>query len=203
MSTLVVVLEKLETKFANASEASGAELDLYQRTAGGLRRLLELLGIKGRRAIDVTPPRSLRAQSVAAGAIADQQAVERGEDEIRALPVFLSAAGQHEIVDRHAVVAATVERLRKEGAAVGLERFEQRLAVEPAELAQNCYRIIDVVGVSETSWEDAGVEAVETAAGSLRDPRVAEVTKMDMKVDNGKVTAFRTRVALSFKYEAE
>jgi flavin-binding protein dodecin len=45
--------------------------------------------------------------------------------------------------------------------------------------------------------------SVETAAGSLRDLRVAEVTKMDMKVDNGKVTAFRTRVALSFKYEAE
>jgi len=63
------------------------------------------------------------------------------------------------------------------------------------------YRIVDVVGVSEKSWEDAGRRAVETAAGSLRDLRVAEVTKMDMKVDNGKVTAFRTRVALSFKYE--
>jgi flavin-binding protein dodecin len=64
------------------------------------------------------------------------------------------------------------------------------------------YRIVDVVGVSETSWEDAGRRAVETAAGSLRDLRVAEVTKMDMRVDNGKVVAFRTRVALSFKYEA-
>jgi flavin-binding protein dodecin len=64
------------------------------------------------------------------------------------------------------------------------------------------YRIIDVVGVSEKSWEDAGRIAVQTAAGSLRDLRVAEVTKMDLKVDDGKVTAFRTRVALSFKYEA-
>jgi dodecin len=64
------------------------------------------------------------------------------------------------------------------------------------------YRIVDVVGVSETSWEDAGRRAVETAAGSLRDLRVAEVTKMDMTVHDGKVTAFRTRVALSFKYEA-
>jgi flavin-binding protein dodecin len=64
------------------------------------------------------------------------------------------------------------------------------------------YRIVDVVGVSEKSWEDAGRNAIETAAGSLRDLRVAEVVKMDMKVDNGKVTAFRTRVALSFKYEA-
>jgi flavin-binding protein dodecin len=64
------------------------------------------------------------------------------------------------------------------------------------------YRIVDVVGISKQSWEDAGRRAVETAAGSLRDLRVAEVTKMDMKVENGKVTAFRTRVALSFKYEA-
>ncbi|HUC48263.1 MAG TPA: dodecin family protein [Xanthobacteraceae bacterium] len=64
------------------------------------------------------------------------------------------------------------------------------------------YRIVDVVGVSEKSWEDAGRSAIETAASSLRDLRVAEVTKMDMKVENGKVTAFRTRVALSFKYEA-
>jgi dodecin len=58
--------------------------------------------------------------------------------------------------------------------------------------SDSVYRIIDVVGVSETSWEDAGRKAVETAAGSLRDLRVAEVTKMDMKVDDGKVTAFRT-----------
>jgi flavin-binding protein dodecin len=64
------------------------------------------------------------------------------------------------------------------------------------------YRIVDVVGVSDKSWEDAGRRAVETAAGSLRDLRVAQVTQMDMKVENGKVTAFRTRVALSFKYEA-
>ena len=67
------------------------------------------------------------------------------------------------------------------------------------------YRIVDVVGVSETSWEDAGRNAVETAAGSLRDLRVAEVTKMDMKVENGKVAGFRTRVALrsNTRLEAE
>jgi flavin-binding protein dodecin len=68
--------------------------------------------------------------------------------------------------------------------------------------SDSIYRIVDVVGVSEKSWEDAGRRAVETAAGSLRDLRVAEVMQMDMKVENGKVTAFRTRVALSFKYEA-
>ncbi|HXW39799.1 MAG TPA: dodecin family protein [Xanthobacteraceae bacterium] len=68
--------------------------------------------------------------------------------------------------------------------------------------SDSVYRIVDVVGVSEKSWEDAGRRAVETAASSLRDLRVAEVTHMDMKVDDGKVTAFRTRVALSFKYES-
>lgn len=67
--------------------------------------------------------------------------------------------------------------------------------------SDSVYRIVDVVGVSEKSWEDAGRNAVETASGSLRDLRVAEVTKMDMRVEKGKVTAFRTRVALSFKYE--
>jgi dodecin len=64
------------------------------------------------------------------------------------------------------------------------------------------YKVVDVGGVSEKSWEDAGRNAVETAAESLRDLRVAEVTRMDMKVENGKVTAFRTRVSLSFKYES-
>jgi flavin-binding protein dodecin len=67
---------------------------------------------------------------------------------------------------------------------------------------EGVYRIVDVVGVSRTSWEDAGRRAVETAAASLRDLRIAEVTKMDMRVENGKVREFRTRVALSFKYEA-
>jgi dodecin len=68
--------------------------------------------------------------------------------------------------------------------------------------ADRVYKIVEVVGVSEKSWEDAGRNAVETAADSLRDLRVAEVVKMDMKVENGKVAAFRTRVSLSFKYES-
>jgi flavin-binding protein dodecin len=68
--------------------------------------------------------------------------------------------------------------------------------------AETVYKIVEVVGVSEKSWEDAGRHAVETAASSIRDLRVAEVTKMDMKVEDGKVAAFRTRVSLSFKYEA-
>lgn len=65
------------------------------------------------------------------------------------------------------------------------------------------YRIVDVVGVSSESWEDAARQAVQTASKSLRDLRIAEVTKMDVTVDGGKVSAFRTRLALSFKYEEE
>jgi flavin-binding protein dodecin len=66
---------------------------------------------------------------------------------------------------------------------------------------EGVYKIVEVIGVSEISWEDAGKQAVKTASKSLRDLRIAEVTKMDMKVEGGKVLAFRTRVALSFKYE--
>ena len=63
------------------------------------------------------------------------------------------------------------------------------------------YKIVEVVGTSSTSWEDAARVAVQTAAKSLRDLRVAEVVKQDMTVEKGKVTAFRTRVLLSFKYQ--
>ena len=64
------------------------------------------------------------------------------------------------------------------------------------------YRVIDVIGSSSDSWEDAAKRAVQTASKSLRDLRIAEVTKMDLKVENGKVVAYRTRMQLSFKYEA-
>ena len=66
---------------------------------------------------------------------------------------------------------------------------------------EGVYRVIDVIGTSKTSWEDAAKSAVGTAAKSLRDLRIAEVTKMDIKVLNGKVVAYRVRVQLSFKYE--
>ena len=71
----------------------------------------------------------------------------------------------------------------------------------PERHVESVYRIVDVVGESTTSWEEAGRRAVETAATSIRDLRVAEVVKMDMKIEDGKVTAYRTRVALSFTYE--
>ncbi len=69
-------------------------------------------------------------------------------------------------------------------------------------MSESVYRIIEVVGTSEKSWEDAACKAVETASGTLRDLRVAEVGKLDLKVEKGKVVAFRARVSLSFKYEA-
>ncbi|HET9340636.1 MAG TPA: dodecin family protein [Casimicrobiaceae bacterium] len=62
------------------------------------------------------------------------------------------------------------------------------------------YRVIDVIGTSATSWEDAAKSAVMMASKSLRDLRIAEVTKLDMKIEGGKV-AYRARMQLSFKYE--
>lgn len=64
------------------------------------------------------------------------------------------------------------------------------------------YRVVDVIGTSPDSWEAAARNAVKTASKSLRDLRIAEVVKLDVKVENGKITAFRTRLALSFKYES-
>jgi dodecin len=91
-------------------------------------------------------------------------------------------------------------RLRAVPGRNGRVRGGQKMAKKSE--AEGVYKIVEVVGVSEVSWEDAGRQAVKTAAKSLRDLRIAEVMKMDMKVENGKVTAFRTRVSLSFKYEA-
>jgi flavin-binding protein dodecin len=67
---------------------------------------------------------------------------------------------------------------------------------------ESVYRITELVGTSSVSWEDAAKRAIETAAGSLRDLRVADIIKLDVKVDGGKVIAYRARVSLSFKYEA-
>jgi len=64
------------------------------------------------------------------------------------------------------------------------------------------YKIVEVVGTSKKSWEEAASNAVATAAKTLRDLRIAEVTKLDMKVDEGQVVAYRARVSLSFKYES-
>lgn len=69
-------------------------------------------------------------------------------------------------------------------------------------MSQSLYKVIELVGSSETSWEDAARHAVETAAKSLKNLRVAEINKLDMKIEDGKVVAYRARVSLSFKYES-
>ncbi len=68
--------------------------------------------------------------------------------------------------------------------------------------AASVYRVTEIIGTSTVSWEAAAKAAVETAAKSLRDLRVAEVSKLDMTVEGGKVVAYRARVSLSFKYDA-
>ena len=67
--------------------------------------------------------------------------------------------------------------------------------------AEGVYRVTEVIGTSTKSWEDAAANAVATAAKSLRDLRIAEVSKLDLKVEGGTVVAYRARVMLSFKYE--
>lgn len=67
-------------------------------------------------------------------------------------------------------------------------------------MADSTYKIIELVGTSPKSWEDAAKTAVETASKSLRDLRIAEITQLDMKLEKGKVAAFRARVKVSFKY---
>ena len=70
-------------------------------------------------------------------------------------------------------------------------------------MAESVYKIIELVGTSRSSWDDAAKNAVETASGTLKDLRIAEVTKLDLRIENGKVAAYRARVKLSFKYEKE
>ena len=67
----------------------------------------------------------------------------------------------------------------------------------------NVYRVTEIIGTSESSWEDAAKHVVETASKTLRDLRVAEVNKLDLVIVDGKATAFRARVSLSFKYEGK
>ena len=69
-------------------------------------------------------------------------------------------------------------------------------------MPNSIYRITEVIGTSSRSWEDAAKRAIETAAKSLRELRVAEVSDLDVTVENGKVKAYRAKVKLSFKYEA-
>jgi hypothetical protein len=70
-------------------------------------------------------------------------------------------------------------------------------------MSESVYKVIELVGTSSESWEKAGAAAVATAAQSLKDLRVAEVVEQDMIIENGKVSAYRVKVKLSFKYQAD
>jgi dodecin len=69
-------------------------------------------------------------------------------------------------------------------------------------MAESVYRVTEVIGVSTESWEAAARNAVETAGKSVRDLRIAEVLRQDVSIENGSITSFRIRLAISFKYEA-
>jgi flavin-binding protein dodecin len=68
-------------------------------------------------------------------------------------------------------------------------------------MAGSTYKIIELVGTSDKSWEEAAKTAIETAGSSLRDLRIAEITKLDLTIENGKVTSYRARINVSFKYQ--
>jgi flavin-binding protein dodecin len=67
-------------------------------------------------------------------------------------------------------------------------------------MAESIYKVIELVGTSAASWEEAAKNAVELAGESLQELRIAEVSDLDMKIEGGKVTAYRARVTVSFKY---
>ena len=71
------------------------------------------------------------------------------------------------------------------------------------EMSDSVYRVTDVIGVSSESWDAAARNAVETAAKTIRDLRVAEVTRTDVTIENGKVSSYRVRLGISFKYETD
>jgi flavin-binding protein dodecin len=70
-------------------------------------------------------------------------------------------------------------------------------------MSESVYKVIELVGTSETSWADAAKNAVETAGKSLRNLRIADVSRMDMRVENGKITQYRVRVSQSFKVDSK
>jgi flavin-binding protein dodecin len=69
-------------------------------------------------------------------------------------------------------------------------------------MSGSVYKVVELVGTSDVSWEQAAANAIATAGKTLRDLRVAEITKLDMTVKEGKIASYRARVTLSFKYEA-
>ena len=84
-----------------------------------------------------------------------------------------------------------------------LRREMAKAKTKSGQGGEGIYKIVEIVGSSPTSWDDAARVAVETASGTLRDLRIAEVNRFDVKIEDGKVVAYRVRVSVSFKYEGE
>jgi flavin-binding protein dodecin len=84
----------------------------------------------------------------------------------------------------------------------GATSWQSKSKKQESQSSDSVYRITELVGTSTVSWEDAVSRAVATASTSLRDLRIADIVKLDVKIDGGKVVAYRARVALSFKYES-
>jgi flavin-binding protein dodecin len=126
---------------------------------------------------------------------------ERGKFARHAAPVVASGANGYRGHARPA--AANPRRAGVTQPAVSIPPTLEAAMAKSSSSSEGVYRVIDVVGSSDTSWEDAARNAVETAGKSLRDLRVAEVQKLDVKIENGKVLAFRARLQVSFKYEAD
>ena len=70
-------------------------------------------------------------------------------------------------------------------------------------MAENVYKVIELIGTSTESWEKAAQNAIQTAASSVRDLRIAELEKSDLVIENGQITHYRVRLSLSFKYESD
>lgn len=70
-------------------------------------------------------------------------------------------------------------------------------------MANSVYKVIELIGTSDKSWEDAAAAAIGKASKSLRDLRIAEISELDMQIQDGKVTAYRAKVKVSFKYEGD
>ncbi len=94
------------------------------------------------------------------------------------------------------------------GRRVGVRRPTRGRMPEPAgrgeaSVTDSIYRVTEVIGTSTTSWEDAAKNAVETAGRTLRDLRIGEIVKLDVTIEDGRVTQYRARVNISFKYEVD
>jgi flavin-binding protein dodecin len=106
---------------------------------------------------------------------------------------------QAQICRRVVVDGTSLMASRKRPPAVGVVLSRQF----SKESAMSVYRVTEIIGTSGTSWEDAAAEAIRTAAGTIRDLRVAEVVKQDIHLDENGAITYRTKLQLSFKYEAE